>query len=83
MLRFNTYIPTTFPLSYLCEKGLIDLHALVGALSQDLPPTMPAVADRRVGIGHAAQEYCPFIIELLLSFSNTLMHSNHWVIEVC
>lgn len=71
------------PLSYLSEKGLIDLHSLVGALRQDLSPAMPAVADGRVGIGHTAQKHSPLIVELLLSFSYTLVHRHHRVIQVC
>lgn len=71
------------PLSYLSEKRLIDLHSLVRALCQDLSPTVPAVADRRVGVGHAAQKHSPLIVELLLSFSYTLVHRHHRVIKVC
>lgn len=69
-------------LSYLCEKGLVDLHTLVRALCQHLSPAVPAVADRRVGIGHAAQEHSPLVVKLLLSFANALVHRHHWVIKV-
>lgn len=71
------------PLSYLSEKRLVDLHSLVRALRQDLSPAMPAVADGRVGIGNAAQEHSPLIVELLLSFSYTLVYCHHRVIKVC
>lgn len=74
---------STLPASYLCEKGLVDLHALVRALRQDLSATVPAVADRRVGIGHAAKEHRPLVVELFLSFSYALMHRHRRVIKVC
>lgn len=78
-----SYFLSTSSLPYLCEKRLVNLHALIGALRQDLSPTMPAVADRWVGIGHAAQKHSPLIVELLLSFSYALVHCHHWVIKVC
>lgn len=74
---------TPLPLSYLCEERLVDLHALVRALRQDVSPTMPAVADGGVGIGDAAQEHRPLVVELLFCFSYTLVHGDHWVIKVC
>lgn len=73
-------LQTMLPLSYLCEKRFVDFHSFVRALGQHLSPTMPAVADRRVGVGHAAQKYSPLVIELFLRFSYTLVHRNHWVI---
>lgn len=73
-------VRTTLPLSYLSEKGLVDLHSLVRALCQHLPPAMPAVADGRVGVGHAAQKHGPLVVELLLRLSYTLVHSHNRVI---
>lgn len=69
--------------SYLSEKRLVDLHSLIRALRQDLSPAMPAVADGRVGVGHTAQKHSPLVVELLLSFSYTLVHRHHRVIEIC
>ena len=76
-------LSSTLPLAYLREKWLVDLHALVRALRQDLPPAVPAVADRRVGIGHAAEEHGPLVVELFLSLAYTLMHGHHRVVKVC
>lgn len=68
------------PLSYLSEKWFIDLHSLVRSLGQYLSPSVPAVADRWIGIGHAAQEHGPLVVELLLCFSYTLVHGHDRVI---
>ena len=76
----NTFIHVS--VSYLSEKGLVNLHSLVRALRQDLSPAVPAVADGRVGVGHAAQKHCPLIVELFLSFSYTLVHRHRRFIKV-
>lgn len=70
-------------MAYLSEERLVDLHALVGALRQHLPTPVPAVADRRVGVGDAAEEHRPFVVELLLGLTDALVHRHHWVVQVC
>lgn len=69
--------------SYLCEKRLVDFHSFIRALGQDLASAVPAVADGRVGVRHASQEYSPFVVELLLGLSDALMYRHHWVVEIC
>lgn len=71
------------PQAYLGEEGLIDLHSLVGALRQVLPAAPPAVTHRRVGVGRAAEEHRPLVVELLLSLAHTLMNCHHGVIQIC
>lgn len=68
---------------YLSEKRFVDLHPLVRALRQHLPPAVPAVAHGWVGVRHTAQEHRPLIVELLFSLSYTLVHRHHGVIQVC
>lgn len=68
---------------YLSEKGLVDLHALVRPLREHLSAAVPAVADGGVGVGHAAQEHRPLVVELLLRLSYTLVHRHHGVVQVC
>lgn len=69
-------------LSYLCEERFVDLNTLVWTLRQHVPASVPAVAHRRVGVGHAAEEDSPFIVKLLFGFSYTLMDCYHWIIQV-
>lgn len=68
---------------YLSEKGLVDLHPLVRTLRKHFSAAVPAVAHGRVGVGHAAQEHRPLVVELLFSLSYTLVHRHHGVIQVC
>lgn len=71
------------PQAYLSEERLVDLHTLVRALRQYLPTPVPAVADRRVGVGYAAEEHRPLVVELLLGLANALVHRHHRVVQVC
>lgn len=75
--------PTAPAVSYLCEKRLVDFHAFIRALGQDLASAVPAVADGRVGVGHASQEHGPLVVELLLGLSDALMHRHHRVVQIC
>lgn len=68
---------------YLCKKGFIDLHPRVGVLRQQLIVPLPAVVNRRVGVGDAAEEHRPFKIKLLLRFSNALMDRDVRDVQIC
>lgn len=68
--------------AYLCKEGLVDLHALIRALGQDLFATPPAVAHWGVGVGHAAQEHRPLIVELLLSLPDALVDGYNGIIQI-
>lgn len=68
---------------YLSEKGLIDLHPLVRTLRQHFSAAVPAVPHGRVGVGHAAQEHRPLVVELLFSLSYTLVHRHDGIVQVC
>ena len=68
--------------AYLCEEGLVDLHALIRALGQEFLATPPAVAHRGVGVSHAAQEHRPLIVELFLSLPDALVDSYNGIIQI-
>lgn len=76
------FLSSSLPLPYLSEEGLVDLHALVGALGQNLAAAVPAVADGRVGVGHAAQEHRPLVVELLFGLADALVHRHDRVVQV-
>lgn len=66
----------------LREEGLVDLHSGVGALAQGVAAPPPGVVDRWVGAGDAAEEHCPFKVELLLGLADALVHCDHRIIQV-
>lgn len=80
--EFSLHSQRPLKFSYLCKEGLVDLHTLIRALRQNISASVPAVAHWRVGVGYAAKENRPLVVELLFGFSYTLMNRDDWVIQV-